>query len=331
MQTQFDQVVSEIHEDIEMFSIADVIARAQTGLENIQDSPNLPPGVFVPGDDLNRVTDARNALTSRTFWTRPFLQTLVFSIGPWFSATPPREPDNPDRVFDPTLSLPALLVAIQIYCAATTLLAGIDGGGPLPQPWKDHIDDLATKLDAFHSEIARGIVDLRVPTLPEATSPQGQTIFEFFNQPFGAAFLYSQKNIVDAYPLEQDFPKSLPDWPQAYPLFAVRIKPGNIARRKALYMVLNLPDTWQTVQNLRVTGQKTAPAVVNPFDGWSMSEVSRIVGESFPPDPNALQVGISIRDIMGKLRTVLNPNALAPLPKITGDPGLRELLTLVTP
>src|ERR1700751_3298698 len=110
---------------------------------------------FVPGEDLNRVTDARHALTSRTFWTRPFLQSLVFSIGPLFSATPPREQENPDRVFDPMLSLPPLLVAIQIYTAATTLLAGIDGGGPLPQPWKDDIDDLATTLDGFHSEIAR--------------------------------------------------------------------------------------------------------------------------------------------------------------------------------
>ena len=39
---------------------------------------------------------------------------------------------------------------------------------------------------------------------------------------------------MDVYPLEQDFPKSVAEWPPFCPLFAVRIKLGKMARRKAL-------------------------------------------------------------------------------------------------
>jgi len=34
----------------------------------------------------------------------------------------------------------------------------------------------------------------------------------------------------------------------------------------------NLHDTWETVQSLRRTAQKTPPAVVDPFFGWSIIE-----------------------------------------------------------
>jgi hypothetical protein len=340
LQGEFDRVVSEIHGDMEMLHIADVLGDAQTGLENIQDSPNLPPNVFVPGEDLNRVTDAKNKLTARAFWTRPFIPEAVFtiitphefSLAPWFSATPPREPDHPDRVFDPGLSLPALLTAIQIYSAATTALAGLAGGGSLPQPWKDHLNELAAKLDSFHKEIARGIVDLRVPSLDDVTTIidkpfifPPRSLFEAVGSPFGAAFLYSNGHIVDVYPLDKDLPNRLPDHisKEQYALFLGRLKLGNMARRKAVYILLNLHETWETIQHLRTLAQGTSD-VVDPFNGWSVSEIAKALEESFPPDPNQLR-GVSVsRDVMSNLRNLV-------VPRIEGDLGLRDLLTRVTP
>src|SRR5499433_1456454 len=38
LQASFDRVISESHEDFEMLHIAEILARAQTGLENIQDA-----------------------------------------------------------------------------------------------------------------------------------------------------------------------------------------------------------------------------------------------------------------------------------------------------
>jgi hypothetical protein len=353
LQTEFDRVVSEIHEDIEMLHIAEIIAEAQTGLENIQDSPKLPPKTFAPDDDLLRVTDAKNKLTLREFWTRPFIPGAVFTVPrdttivTWFSATPPREADHPDRVFDPSLAWPALLTAIQIYSAATTALAGIDGGGSLPQPWKDHLNELAAALDSFHKEIARGIVDLRVPTfdqvtpLPDKFFPIDRSVFETVGDvpgPFGAAFLYSDRHVVDVYPLIEDFPDLSTDInmgktkiplrhieKEQYALFLGRFKLGNMARRKALYILLNLHETWETIQHLRTLAQ-TTPELVDPFYGWRVSEIAKALEESFPPDPNQPPQFkfVSLSDVMRKLRNLV-------VPPITDNLGLRGLLTRVTP
>jgi hypothetical protein len=333
LQGEFDRVILANHGDLEMLHIAEILATERSGLENITDSPKLPPSLFVPGEDLKSVTEAKNKLTDRAFWTRPFVSAAVFTvpldttIATWFSATPPREVDHPDRVFDPSLSLPALLSAIEIYSAATTALAGIDGGGSLPQPFKDHLNELAASLDAFHREIARGIVDLRIPTRSELVvldDPPG-SFFQQFGSPFGAAFLYSNRHIVDEYPLVEDFP-DLPrtaDFLTNYPLFLARFKLGNIARKKALYILLKLHETWETIQHLRRAAQ-TTPDVVDPFHGWSVSEIARALEESFPPDPNQLQSGVSIGDLMGKLRKLV-------VPPVDGDLGFRALLTRVTP
>jgi hypothetical protein len=339
LQVQFDRVVRDLHEDFEMLHIAEILARAQTGLENIQDAPKLPPNVFDPGDDLNRVTDAKNTLTSRQFWTRPFIPGAVFTVprdatialAIWFSATPPLEPDQ-HRVFDPTLALPALLTAIRIYSEATTALASIPDGGPLPQPWKDHLNELATQLDSFHKEITRGIVDLRVPSLAEITPHPDlplRSFFEEFGSPVGAAFLYSDRNIVDVYPVAQDFPRhppglpSIDDLKEQYPLFLGRFKLGNMARRKALYIVLNLHETWELIQHLRRLAQRT-PDFVEPFNGWSVSEIAKALEDSFPRDPNERKIVSVSRNVMSNLRKLV-------VPRIEGDLGLRALLARVTP
>jgi hypothetical protein len=322
LQSEFDRLLSEFHGDLEMLQISGVIARAQTGLDNVKDAadPNLPPGVFTPGDDFNRVTDAKNLLTSREFWTRPSTSATVFAITGWFSATPPPDPILPPRVFDPSLSLPALLTAIQIYSATTTALAS---DGPLPQAWKDRLNELAISLDSFRKEIRDGIVGLRVPTLSEVHLGPLLTSSIFVSvggASFGAAFLYSTRRVVDEFPL--DPLKGIS--PEDYPLFLARFKLGTIARKKALYILLNLHETWETVQHLRTLAQVT-PDFRDPSYGWSASEIAKALEESFPPDPNTLRLGVSLRrDVMAHLRTVVIPN-------VEDDLGLRALLTRVTP
>jgi hypothetical protein len=65
------------------------------------------------------------------------------------------------------------------------------------------------------------------------------------------------------------------------------------------------------------------PEVVDRFYGWSVSEIAKALEETFPPAPNQLG-GVSVRDVMGKLRRVV-------IPQIDENLGLRALLTRVTP
>jgi hypothetical protein len=134
--------------------------------------------------------------------------------------------------------------------------------------------------------------------------------------------LYNKQHIVDEYPLFDDFPRQRVRWGVFYPLFLARFKLGNIARRKALYIALNLHETWQTIQHLRSAAQRT-PDLVDPHYGWSVSEIAQSLEETFPPDPNQLK-GVNVRDVMDKLRRVV-------VPQIDKDLGLRALLTRVTP
>jgi hypothetical protein len=138
--------------------------------------------------------------------------------------------------------------------------------------------------------------------------------------------LYSEQHIVDEYPLVEDFPRE-PGIPpirdkKQYALFLGRFKLGNMARRKALYILLNLHETWETIQSLRKTAKRT-PDFVDPFNGWSGSEIAKALEESFPRDPNQLG-GVSVSDVMSNLRNLV-------VPRIEGDLGLRALLARVTP
>jgi hypothetical protein len=134
--------------------------------------------------------------------------------------------------------------------------------------------------------------------------------------------LYSDTHIVDVYPLAEDFPDRPSVFKDQYALFLGRFKLGNMARRKALYIVLKLHETWETIQHLRTLAQRT-PELIDRFYGWSVSEIANALEESFPPDPNQLRV-VSVGDLMGKLRNLV-------VPRIDDDLGFRALLTRVTP
>ena len=87
--------------------------------------------------------------------------------------------------------------------------------------------------------------------------------------------------------------------------------------------MLNLHETWETIQSLRKAAKRT-PDFADPFNGWSVSEIAKALEESFPRDPNQLDLGVSVNDVMSKLRNLV-------VPRIEGDLGLRALLAQVTP
>jgi len=336
---QLDQLIHFEHgsqQHLDMLDIDRIVGKAADRLQTL---------LTAPDPDVNRTEtiqdtlDAANFLGNRDVWTRPFFEELVWPRGEtsgdtiihgqWFSHTsqslkPPV--DGSGFVFDPRLSFPGYMMAIEIRGSVLPILHPSD----FQQIFAQEFSQTADTLQDRYKETLGGFITARIPTPSEvvttgATPGGGTEVIRVWGGTFGVVDIFSGTALLGRYPTETILfipPLGLDD--ELYSALKVRLTLGTFTRKKALYIAHGLDRAWEVIQKLKQLAGRNDIDKIDREAVWSLREIAAVFGTLFddPEAPSLVHVTAGV--VISKLAR------LASLPTAKGL-SLRSALDKATP
>jgi hypothetical protein len=370
---QILQSVPALAAETKMLSLGPIIQNADDDLTNLL-QPGFPPALIDPPTYFSDGESAAYIFSIELYWIRPLVPAFAFT-DLWFpnggQANIVASVEGGAFVYDPQLSLPAFMTAIRDFAGIATLLNPSLAGVAAMQPY---FTDLATFLANNWEIMTDGLVTVPIPSIDDldATRVYLQTpdsftppsLLGFWRGEIGVVDIYSAfgtlggypspilfesytpttnaASIIAVYPPQQFeallgfMQLSLGEIDNAYGWFWIRMRIGNIARFKALYLAKGYDQVWRMIQKLRfMSGGK--PGTIGVYDlpptppiratdrkaHWCLSDFDAIIGPTYMYAKFELNVPLSdritVEDIISRLHAVVhqsdnNPTGDVPIP-----------------